>query len=147
MKRLIWLATRLYPSAWRERYGLEFEALLEDANSGGGDLWDVLLSPVRFVSTTVMRAFIGNTPPEPEAPMRLLMGAEQQVLSRGSLSNLIQRVGLYPAERARLPLEDINEPPPNSRRRYAWNWEEAGSFLRWMQPRSPSGKAVWTRNG
>jgi hypothetical protein len=140
MKRLIWLATRLYPSAWRERYGLEFEALLEDANSGGGDLWDVLrgallmritrinfvtitaafalagvlaagvwslLSPVRFVSTTVMRASGARVPAEPEAALRLLFQAEQQALSRGSLSNLIQKVGLYPAERAKLPLEDI----------------------------------------
>jgi hypothetical protein len=33
--RVAWLLMRLYPRAWRERYGAEFEALLE---SGRGDL-------------------------------------------------------------------------------------------------------------
>jgi len=138
MKRLVRWAGRLYPSEWRERYGAEFEALLEDANSGSGDLWDVLkgallmritrinfvsitaafalagvlcagvwtlVSPARFVSTTVMRAAIANAPSEPETSMRLLLQSEQEVLSRRSLSEFIQRTALYPEERTKLPLD------------------------------------------
>ena len=42
MRRLARWAARLYPAAWRARYGVEMEALLEDARPRGGDLWDVL---------------------------------------------------------------------------------------------------------
>ena len=31
-----WVA-RLYPEAWRSRYGVELEALLEDVGPGAGD--------------------------------------------------------------------------------------------------------------
>src|ERR1035441_3775358 len=42
MKRLAWWAARLYPAAWRARYGAEMDALLEDVGPGGGDLWDIV---------------------------------------------------------------------------------------------------------
>jgi hypothetical protein len=42
MKSLVRWAARLYPAAWRARYGVELEALLEDARPRGGDLRDVL---------------------------------------------------------------------------------------------------------
>src|ERR1039457_4211599 len=42
MKTLVRGAARVYPAAWRARYGVEMEALLEDAGSGGGDLWDIV---------------------------------------------------------------------------------------------------------
>ncbi len=42
MKRLMGWAARLYPAAWRARYGAEFEALLEDAPLKSHDLWDVV---------------------------------------------------------------------------------------------------------
>jgi LPS O-antigen subunit length determinant protein (WzzB/FepE family) len=42
MTKLVRWAGRLYPSAWRRRYGAEFDALLEEAAPGSGDLWDVL---------------------------------------------------------------------------------------------------------
>src|SRR5262249_11392025 len=66
-----------------------------------------LVSPARFVSTTVMRAAIANAPSEPETSMRLLLQSEQEVLSRRSLSEFIQRTALYPEERTKLPLEEI----------------------------------------
>ena len=43
MRRWIRLATRLYPQAWRARYGEEFEALVEDAAADWRQLWDVTL--------------------------------------------------------------------------------------------------------
>jgi len=33
MRRWIALAARLYPRSWRDRYGEEFDALLEDATA------------------------------------------------------------------------------------------------------------------
>jgi len=35
-------AARLYPAAWRARYGAEMEALLEDVEPGARDLWDIV---------------------------------------------------------------------------------------------------------
>jgi hypothetical protein len=43
MRRWIRLAARLYPQAWRARYGEEFEALLEDAAADWRQLRDVTL--------------------------------------------------------------------------------------------------------
>jgi uncharacterized protein involved in exopolysaccharide biosynthesis len=42
MRRWIGRAARLYPHAWRERYGEEFAALLEDHNAGWRELTDVV---------------------------------------------------------------------------------------------------------
>ena len=42
MKDLVRWAGGLYPSAWRKRYGAEFDSLLEEAVPANGDLWDVL---------------------------------------------------------------------------------------------------------
>jgi hypothetical protein len=42
MKRLIRLASWLYPSSWRRRYAREFEALLDDVKPGPRQLFDVL---------------------------------------------------------------------------------------------------------
>lgn len=41
MRRWIALAARLYPRDWRERYGEEFDALLEDAVADWRQLWNV----------------------------------------------------------------------------------------------------------
>lgn len=44
MKRLaLWFA-RLYPRRWRERYGEEFDALIEDADLSFRDLFDIAIS-------------------------------------------------------------------------------------------------------
>jgi hypothetical protein len=51
-ERLIWLATRLYPASWRRRYGIEFEALLEDTARDRRDVADVLLGALKMQMTT-----------------------------------------------------------------------------------------------
>jgi len=51
MKTLVRWAARLYPAAWRARYGVEMEALLEDAGSGGGDLWDIVRGALNMQMT------------------------------------------------------------------------------------------------
>jgi hypothetical protein len=42
MKRLVRLAAKMYPEPWRERYGEEFAALLEDTGVNGRIAFDVL---------------------------------------------------------------------------------------------------------
>jgi hypothetical protein len=42
LRRLIQLASKLYPRSWKQRYGEEFEALLEDLNPRWRDTLDVL---------------------------------------------------------------------------------------------------------
>ncbi len=42
MKHLIRLAAKLYPGPWRDRYGEEFEALLDEAGADGRTALDVL---------------------------------------------------------------------------------------------------------
>jgi len=52
MRTLIRWAARLYPKAWRERYGAEFDALLDDISPSLGDLCDVLGNVLRVRVTT-----------------------------------------------------------------------------------------------
>ena len=42
MKRLLRLALQLYPSWWRQRYAIEFEAMLEDVRPGWRAVFDVM---------------------------------------------------------------------------------------------------------
>jgi len=51
MKTLTLWAVRLYPAAWRERYGEEMALLVED--SGGGDLWDVVRGAMTMQMTSL----------------------------------------------------------------------------------------------
>lgn len=48
MKRLIKLAAKLYPGPWRERYGMEFDALLDQAPCAWRAFWNVLWGAVRM---------------------------------------------------------------------------------------------------
>jgi hypothetical protein len=50
--RLIRLAGRLYPASWSRRYGVEFEALIEDASRDWRDVLDVLLGTLKMQLTT-----------------------------------------------------------------------------------------------
>lgn len=134
MKTLMGWAVRLYPAAWRERYGAEFEALLEDVGPSGGDLWNVVRGAMAMQMTTlnfgkllaacavagaVLAGAWSLTLPDRyvstavigidggEAGIRRLEQLQLKVLGRQSLSTIIQRDGLYKSERAKLPLEDV----------------------------------------
>ena len=52
MKRWVRLVAGLYPSSWRERYGAEFETLLEDTDLAWRDLLDVLRGGLEMQLTT-----------------------------------------------------------------------------------------------
>jgi Gram-negative bacterial TonB protein C-terminal len=47
VRTLLRWAARLYPESWRERYGAEFDALLEDVSPSFGDVCDVLGGALR----------------------------------------------------------------------------------------------------
>ena len=66
MKRILKLLARLYPAAWHERYGTEFEALLEDRNPQLRDIFDILIEAMKmqfrswsFVRITVACTILG----------------------------------------------------------------------------------------
>jgi capsular polysaccharide biosynthesis protein len=48
MNTLLKLLARLYPSAWQQRYGAEFEALLEDRPPRLRDAFDILLGALKM---------------------------------------------------------------------------------------------------
>lgn len=136
MKRGIRWAVRLYPARWRRRYEAEFDALLEDSKWGWRDLIDILRGailmrlqfssggkivaglgvaglviaavvafrlPDRYISTAVVQFTAKGTP----ETMDRLIDVQQEILSRNSLSRIIQKLDLYRSERQELPLEDI----------------------------------------
>jgi LPS O-antigen subunit length determinant protein (WzzB/FepE family) len=138
MKTLVRWAARLYPAAWRARYGVEMEALLEDAGSGGGDLWDIVRGALFMQMTSlsfwkilagcslagVLAAGIWSVAlPEryvSTAVMRIggdqpshdrLQAVELATLSRASLAEIILRpsLNLYSTERKKIPLQDVIE--------------------------------------
>ena len=136
MKRLAWWAARLYPAAWRARYGAEMDALLEDVGPGGGDLWDIVRGALFMQMTNlsfwkilagctlagVLAAGIWSvtlpTRYVSTAVMRIggalqaldrLQAVQLETLSRASLAEIIIRRNLYPNERKKLPMEDVIE--------------------------------------
>jgi LPS O-antigen subunit length determinant protein (WzzB/FepE family) len=135
MKPLVRLATCLYPSAWRKRYGNEFQALLEDVNPGWRELFNVFGGAIKMQLTTgatylklgagfaiagllvaTVASFVVQKQYVSTAVLRIadvddLAKAETKVLSRTSLSQVIQdpSVQLYPSERSDQPLEDVIE--------------------------------------
>jgi hypothetical protein len=132
MKRIAGLVIRLDPSAWRARYGAEMQALVEDATPGTGVVLDLLkgaigmqLSVWNFPRLALVLGVVGIlagllssylvTPRyTSRAVVRFseaFLPAEQETLSRTSLSSIIQdpRLDLYPSERERVPLEDVIE--------------------------------------
>jgi hypothetical protein len=48
MRPWIEFAAQLYPASWRDRYGIEFRALLDDLNPGWRELFDVLYGALKM---------------------------------------------------------------------------------------------------
>jgi capsular polysaccharide biosynthesis protein len=139
MKRALWLLARLYPVAWRRRYGIEFDALLEDVPPNLRTLLNVLegafkmqlqtwtdmkvvaalgvagiivaacvsLALPRQYESTAVVDIVGST--NSFAAADLVNQLLTRVLSRSSLSGLINREDLYHGERTRLPMDDMIE--------------------------------------
>ncbi len=52
MKRLSQLLARLYPAKWRERYGDEFDALIEDSRASWRSTFDILRGALKLRALT-----------------------------------------------------------------------------------------------
>ena len=139
MKRLLRWASRLYPSGWRDRYGAEFEALLEDAPPKSSDLWDLLKGAFFMQTTRVnlvsivtvctvaggliagiasLSQFSGYTSrgilrAQPAGPLgaNALQQAAKNAVSYVSLAQIIGRpdLNLYREEKATTPMEGLVE--------------------------------------
>lgn len=136
MKRILKLLARLYPSSWRERYGSEYEALLEDMTPRARDAFDVFWGAGKMQMTnwsfarTVFLCSLGGavaammfsfavTPrylsrtlitvdtTDPELIAREISGQVTTLLSETFLTSVIQRENLYPRERTQMPMSDV----------------------------------------
>jgi uncharacterized protein involved in exopolysaccharide biosynthesis len=131
MKRLLHLAARVYPAAWRKRYGAELDSLLDDVRPGYAAVWDVLKEGTKMqvkrsrvaaaaaafgvtgalaggaVAFTTPDRFessarIRLSPPTAEATGRLDVPALlSTAFSRANLAGIIERQDLYREERSR----------------------------------------------
>jgi Chain length determinant protein len=129
MKRILKLLARLYPSAWRNRYGAEYEALLDDATPRPQDTFNVLwgaikmqLTSRRFVRIVLSCTLAGilaalaisfAVPPDYSSQTGIIVDQDDNasprsalevlgsnVFSREFLASIIQKENLYPHERA-----------------------------------------------
>jgi hypothetical protein len=130
MKRLALLIARLYPYAWRKRYGAEFEGLLGDLNPSAAMLFDTFTGALNMqiksngprlamfalagaiiaaiCSFAVRDAYVGT------AVLRVrdtnsAQASMEQVLSRASLWSIVIKNRLYESERNQIPAEEVVE--------------------------------------
>ena len=139
MKPPIRWAAGLYPARWRERYGAEFAALLDEMRPRWRDFFDILRGAIlmqlklpgsgktvawlaaaglivaavvafrtddRWVSTAVIEIQPQNAG-DHRAVLNKLNEAQQEILSRHSLGQIIVAEDIYKKERTTDPLEDI----------------------------------------
>lgn len=136
MRRLLGVIASLYPSAWRQRYGDEFAALLEDVDPGAGIAWNLLGGAIAMQMKTcnyrwilavsgmcAIAAFAAQyllAPPRYESAGKLVSTGNvdsqhamdsihrftESVTSRASLLDLINSEHLYERERSHRPAED-----------------------------------------
>jgi hypothetical protein len=129
MKRLARLIARLYPAAWRHRYGQELEALIEDSKPSLPWLLDILIGALTMqIKSNGLRIALFGIAGAIVAASTLAINdyyvcsavlnvrdanavstAIQQALSRRSLWRIIEKNGLYESDRNRIPNEDITE--------------------------------------
>jgi hypothetical protein len=141
MKRLIRFVAFLYPMSWRARYGVEFEALLEDLDpdwrtfldtvKGALEMrintWNMgkilaatgiagmviglavsLAFPRQYASTAVIKIVPSSAVPVThELVANHVNRVAYGVMSRPSLTSIIDGFGLYRTQRAKEPREDI----------------------------------------
>jgi hypothetical protein len=136
LKQLSRLLARLYPARWRERYGDEFEVVIEDARADLRSAIDVLTGAAKMQMKSwafwkitlacvaigvVMMGTIAFAIPsrwtshatlavtaDPKG-MDTLSRTERLVLSANALYRLILNRNLYAGERAREPMDEVLE--------------------------------------
>ena len=91
MRTMVRWAARLYPAAWRARYAVEFEALLEDVGPRVGDLWDIVREALcmQFVSLNFLKIVAGCT-----LATALAAGIWSSMLPGRYVSTAVMRISL-----------------------------------------------------
>jgi uncharacterized protein involved in exopolysaccharide biosynthesis len=136
MKRILKLMARLYPSDWRKRYGVEYEALIDDSAPRASDSFDVAWGAIkmRLASRDLVRvvlpcalagmlAAVGVSFARPRVYRsrtlisvdtsdrwsldRQLAGEARELVTEPILTTIIEKQNLYSTERARMPLGDV----------------------------------------
>jgi len=132
MRSWVQLAARLYPVRWRKRYGRELEALIEDADPGWRDAWDLVLGAMEMQMATwsiaktaavvglagaliaaglilrIPHQYVATGEVQVAADLKgRLPGLQREVLSRSFLAAVIQQEDLYKAERREKPITEI----------------------------------------
>ena len=137
MNRLSKWVAHLYPRWWRERYGEEFAALLEDSQPGIKGVFDIARGAMKMQLTTwsatrvimacavlgllVVWGRMSTRAPQYEAKATLSIATSgtpvvdvvnslsQEALSRPALATIMREFDLYKEERNSRPLEDVVE--------------------------------------
>lgn len=130
MRRWVRIAACLYPAAWRRRYAMEFDAMLDEVDAGWKDVFDILkgamtmqITSWNFKSILLTFGLIGvaiaaaaafSIPAEyaSTSVLRLtgdadLNRTQSDVLSRTSLEQTIVGLDLYKTRRRDTPMENI----------------------------------------
>jgi len=135
-RRLITFAARLYPAAWRERYGEEFAATVEQMPAPGwAVLWDVGRGALKMqfhyrsdlirlaaicgaaglavawgLSLRISDIYVSETTIQAStADHTSLSPTLRRAFARPRLRGLIEKHNLYAVERSRLPLEQVTD--------------------------------------
>ena len=128
MNRLARFLVYLYPSRWRKRYELELKTLVEDAGTRPIDLLDLFTGAFKmhfgfwkvpmaltFAGLAIAMATVEFVPKKYVAESAIRLSevspndAVKRALTRSALVKIIHAEGLYKAELARLPVEDVVE--------------------------------------
>jgi capsular polysaccharide biosynthesis protein len=137
MRRLLRFVASLYPRSWRQRYGAEFAALLEDVNPDWRTSMDILNGALMMqmntwnfgkiflaagvagaliaagISFAIPRQYASQTvlhvagPADSAGATDAVFNLAQQTESRKSLTSIIISETLYQQERAKMPMEDL----------------------------------------
>lgn len=135
MKQVLRFLIRLYPARWRQRYGRELEALLEDSGSRWRDAWDLLWGAMQMqmskwsfgaivagcgiAGLALTAAVVFSLPYQYQSTAilkvpvaetdTLLPETATSSLSRALLVRIINDEGLYLKDRKAMPMEDVVE--------------------------------------
>jgi hypothetical protein len=109
MRTLIRWAARLYPATWRNRYGAEFEALLDDISPSLGDLCDVLGHVLRARATTSIDACLVLAP---VYPMTLRLPVVISLTAHALIITVVLWAALGYVTPLHLPVVVAPLPPP-----------------------------------
>jgi uncharacterized protein involved in exopolysaccharide biosynthesis len=132
MSRVLRWLIRLYPLSWRERYGPEFDALLEDVKPRWSDIADIAKEVVQMriaiwnpgkiiVALAIMGTLVAGVTalciPDTYLSTAVLKPGRSNsesvanmvrtAMTRGALTKIINDEHLYEAERAVKPLDEV----------------------------------------